>query len=229
MLASIELERNPSLEYWPCAFPFPHLPYHSCTLHTQHLDRCLSASSCDGGVNVSSYCPTGNAGPLCAICAEGYRTGNAGGCLPCAANSNDTPLELVDILPVLIVGLVIVFLLLGCCYRRRRRKQRRRAEAEYGNAAPEPKRRYREKSKSKFQLIVNTIIVKVKIATAFQQVLQGLSGVFRIDWPPEFTAWLAYAASTSCLPTPASQLLPPAFCLPPPTIKAPDHTSPTIG
>ena len=159
---------------------------------------------------MSTYCPIGNAGPLCAICAEGYRSGNAGGCISCAGNDNDTPLELVDILPILLVGLVIVLLLLGCCYRRRRRKQRRRAEAEYANAGPEPKRRYREKPKNKLQLIMNTIIVKVKIATAFQQVLQGLSGVFRIDWPPEFTAWLAYAAPTSCLLPPTSLCLPPS-------------------
>ena len=42
------------------------------------------------------------------------------------------------------------------------------------------------------QRMLTSALVKIKILTAHQQVLQGLAGVFRLTWPPAFKELLSY-------------------------------------
>ena len=150
------------------------------------IETCASASSCVGGADSSAFCADGHTGVLCAVCADGYRPGSQGGCVAC---SGGDAIEFADVLPMVIVLGVVIPLVLACC---RTVMRRRRAKASDPNAPSPQKRAYREKPKETSQRVLSSAITKLKIMTAHQQVLQGLSGVFRITWPAAFKEVLAY-------------------------------------
>ena len=143
-------------------------------------ERCSYQSNCRGGTNASAYCPLGNTGPLCAVCAEGFRKSVAGSCVVCEDQSS---MEVADLLPMVLVLLA----LLACCacfwHARRHTKHAKGEQA---------KRAYRERPKERQQRIIGAFITKLKIMTAHQQVLQGFAGVFQIKWPSAFKKLLSY-------------------------------------
>ena len=61
---------------------------------------------------MSAYCPLGNKGPLCAVCADGFRKGVTGSCVACDAQSR---MEVADLLPVILIGLFVMLALAVCC------------------------------------------------------------------------------------------------------------------
>ena len=150
------------------------------------IETCDLASSCVGGIDTSASCAEGHTGPLCAVCADGYRHGSQGGCVAC---SGGDAIEFADVLPMLIMLSVLVPLVVACC---RTVMRRQHAKASVANATRRQKRTYRETPKKMSQRVISSAIVKLKIMTAHQQVLQGLSGVFRITWPAAFKQVLAY-------------------------------------
>ena len=164
--------------------------------NSTRIEACLSEAACPGGVGTSDHCPNGSTGALCAVCSGGYRRDTQGGCLPC----EESDVQIADALPVAIVLLLLCPLLIGCCRQcmRRRRKARAAArQSEEGGASSEGEkeaanRAYRDSPKQASQRFMSSLIIKLKILTAHQQVLQGLAGVFRIRWPAAFKHLLAY-------------------------------------
>ena len=146
-------------------------------------ERCSYEPNCNGGTNMSTYCPVGNMGPLCAVCADGFRRGVAGSCVACEDQSS---MEVADLLPVVLIGLFVLLAVVACCTLRRTRQRAKRAKGA------QAKRAYRERPKERQQRILGAFITKLKIMTAHQQVLQGLAGVFQIQWPAAFKKLLSY-------------------------------------
>ena len=157
------------------------------------IETCQSAAACLGGVNLSLYCPPGSTGPLCAVCADGFRRTNQDGCVVCGGG-----MPFADLLPLLVVVVVLGPFLFVCCSLARRRRHHRRLllkrSSTSGVAAAEPPRprAYRERPKQMAQRVLTSAIVKLKIFTSFQQVLQGLAGVFQISWPAAFKELLSW-------------------------------------
>ena len=148
------------------------------------IEYCLSPSHCLGGVNTSSFCPTGHTGPLCAVCEDAFRMTSVG-CSACEGADAST-VTFADVLPIIIVLSVLLPLVIGCCRVACMRFCRQ------GSSPSKRPRAYREPPKEMSQRIISSTLTKVKIFTAHQQVLQGLAGVFQITWPPAFTEAMAY-------------------------------------
>ena len=146
------------------------------------IETCVHRASCLGGINTSAYCAVGHIGPLCAVCSQGFRSSSTGGCEPCDGLRSYSS---ADVMPLVILCVLFVPLLIACC------RYRRRCQLA-SSKDPPAHRAYREPPKAMVQRVIAAFIVKLKILTAHQQVLQGLSGVFRLTWPPAFKEMLAY-------------------------------------
>lgn len=148
------------------------------------IERCLDEASCLGGINTSTFCREGHMGPLCAVCEAGY-TRSDGVCEACATGSGAAfdAVALVPLLVTLVIfGPCLVFCAIIACSCPSRLSCLRK---------PSEKRGYRERPKARAQRIIASVVTKLKIMTAHQQVLQGLSGAFSIGWPPVIGELLA--------------------------------------
>ena len=127
------------------------------------IETCIAASSCVGDSTGSRYCAEGSEGPLCAVCSDDYRRVMSGACESCSV------VAVADLLPSVVFFLVLGLIVASCVVVRlaaRRRKAR-------GEPAP-PKLKYKETPKTRVQRVLSQMTVKLKIAIASQQVMQGL-------------------------------------------------------
>lgn len=149
------------------------------------LVRCLDEASCLGGVNTSSYCREGHTGPLCAVCEQGFTRSGGGGCEECAGGQVGR-LDVATLLPLLVTLGIFGPMLFTCCVLACRCPNRLPCLRNGGKG----QRGYRERPKARAQRIIASTVTKLKIMAAHQQVLQALSGVFQISWPPALTQLL---------------------------------------
>lgn len=184
------------------------------------IETCPYGLSCLGGTNASAYCLEGHQGPLCMVsqmmrrctslpspsltltcptfsqvCAEGYRQSVGGSCLLCEAGE----LKVGDATGIGFLLFVVLICTYVCWYRRRSQQRSKSGQQ------PQVRRGYREPSKYRVQRLLSTVIVKVKIMTAHQQVRQELA--YHTS-PPQKTALLAVQASPAERPPSCSPPLP---------------------
>ena len=145
------------------------------------IETCAVEKSCVGGEDPAAYCLEGHKGPLCMVCESGYRLSSTNGCVACEGGS----LGATEIVSAAVVGGLLLACVCACC---RRARQGGRLTRMTGAK----ERRYREPSKDSTQRIIDKLLTKFKIVAAHQQVLQALSNVYRIDWPPAFKRLLSY-------------------------------------
>ena len=163
------------------------------------IETCAVEKSCVGGEDPAAYCLEGHKGPLCMVCESGYRLSSVNGCVVCEGGS----LGPEEIVSAAVFGGLLLVCVCACCRQRRGGRLTRMTGAK--------ERRYREPSKDSTQRIIDKLLTKFKIMTAHQQVLQALSNVYRVDWPPAFKRLLSYLQvfnfdfSSSCRSTACSR------------------------
>lgn len=195
-----------SIEILECPFP----------------ERCLGGNASGSGSGrralaapasafSDAYCAEGSTGPLCAVCAAGYRSQKSGGCVACEGGS----LDFSDVLPlVILVTAVLTFA--GCAIAgaksRAKTASATKPQAGQGNfgvsandarndvksatglvrSAADTAKMGGGVSGGSSRMDWTSILTKAKILISQQQVLQGLGGIYRISWPSAFSNLLSY-------------------------------------
>lgn len=137
------------------------------------------------------YCRHGSTGALCAVCIAGWRTSpSAGGCVECTASGST---EVADFIPIIIIIACVVALLLAYCVCFRKHVAKRIKGRDMKTTTQRASTKYLEKRDKIVALrtILKESMTKLKIMTGNMQVMQGVKGVFDIQWPSAFKELLS--------------------------------------
>ena len=170
--------------------------------------RCFTAAACLGGTNVTNQCASGQRGPYCALCADGYFGGSDGElCKQCDGSS------LLTFLPAIIIGgivlLLFLYVLFSCVCGGQDRatprpKQNESIELKLKKQEQKMKRDAQRRCPCLFRCYERVrglmrkaggLGVKFRILVALFQMLDGIAIAFSIQYPPIYQEALRYIGS----------------------------------
>lgn len=137
------------------------------------IEECIFRDSCLGSANVSEQCASGNTGPLCNVCEDGYSRNSQGGCQKCGSIG-----VVVHTVVGVTFGLILVFIVVVYIFRKVIIKK-------LGMVFHRLEDRLDRMNWNKHR-------TKVKIIIAFIQITAGIPSLLSVDFHYAFNSFLDF-------------------------------------
>eukprot|EP00981_Chlorochromonas_danica_P002442 scaffold471_cov318-Ochromonas_danica.AAC.33 len=148
--------------------------------------QCRATGVCDGGTNTSTQCSTGQSGPYCSVCEDGYTQDQNGVCYSCNSGTDSAAETVATVLFVLLV------VLLGLMIRYRVKI------IQWYNALATKFDGWFTKLSTNRKF--HTIRVKAKIVVAFCQIVYAVGPALSVVFPVNYTGFLGYYSAVQLNP-----------------------------
>ncbi|GMI13746.1 hypothetical protein TrLO_g2474, partial [Triparma laevis f. longispina] len=166
---------------------------------------CLSPEHCLGGPDPATQCKEGHAGPLCAVCADGYASTGSGMFLKCSTcEGGDAVMTIALGFSAFFSIMFLAMWLTCCCLRKTKKKKKKKSEYE-----DEDDRAGLSNNDSLSTNKINKKLSKIdglltaynearpygKIMLSYYQIVGGISFSFAVNFPPMFTKLMSVVSS----------------------------------
>lgn len=136
--------------------------------------ECAVSHVCRGGTNTSSQCATGQSGPYCSVCEEGYTQNQNGECYSCSSATDLATEVMTTVIFLAVVGAAALLI-----------KYKSKLALVFGGMAS---RMNKVAANRKF----HTLRVKAKIVIAFCQIVYQMGPALGIVFPANYSTYISY-------------------------------------
>ena len=136
------------------------------------IEQCIYPDNCIGSGNISEQCASGNTGPLCNVCEDGYSRDTQGRCNKCGSIGILVNMILSSVFAFIIIFIIIVYVF---------RKAIIKMLGKYFHRLEERLER----------MNWNKHRTKVKIIIAFIQITSGIPALLSVEFHPAFHEFLS--------------------------------------